>query len=253
MSVRRMATLVKAGILACVILASCIRAGVTDVTEADFEVSGRWVLESVDGLELPADVPSHDGCVATVLGGELSLSVAKGEVLPLYIWSAGGPERCGSTVKESVRLDDDFGSWTRRESTIHFRRYQSEDRYPGEMVGTGDLQSLLSFRRGSHTYSFRHLRRSDAPRGYIQVTVVDESGVLVDGAKLNFLAPDGLQSGGTTPLSGTFTTTGPPGEWQVTVTPPIGYVVPAAQPNPVRITMAANAMAHVRFELARSP
>lgn len=254
MSVRRMTAIVTSGILLCVLLLSCARAGVTDVTEADFEVSGLWLLEAVDGLDLPADVPSQDGCIGTVLGGELTLNVAMSDVLPLYSWSAGGgPERCGETVNEGVQLDDDFGSWTRGESTIHFRRYQSEDRYVGQLVGTGGVQSLLSLQRGAHTYTFRHLRRSDAPIGYIQATVVDETGALIDGAILKFLAPDGLITGGTTPLSGTFTTSGPPGEWQVTVTPPIGYLVPAAQPNPVHVTMFARATAQVRFELARSP
>jgi hypothetical protein len=150
-----------------------------------------------------------------------------------------------------VRIGDDFGSWSREGTSMHFSSRKSRGNYTGEINVGPPLR--LTIDDGEHTYTFRQARREGDPHGLVAVQAVDQFDAPVAGVALIFRTPDGIPAGGTTPSSGSFMTSGSPGTWGLTVTPPAGHVVPEHQPNPIEFTVTADEITQIRFELERLP
>jgi hypothetical protein len=92
----------------------------------------------------------------------------------------------------------------------------------------------------------------DPNRGRLTVEVRDAAG-RVPGALLNLRSPEGEVSRFTTFSDRAMTTSGRPGTWQVSVTPPSTHTVPATQPNPVSVPVARGENRTLEITLARKP
>ncbi len=91
----------------------------------------------------------------------------------------------------------------------------------------------------SGPYRFRRVRTPGQPGGYLSVALVEATGALVAGGTAAVAAPDGIVTDAGFSGYRPFVTSGPPGEWTVTVVPPTGYALASGQPNPARVAVTA--------------
>jgi hypothetical protein len=90
----------------------------------------------------------------------------------------------------------------------------------------------ITFLNLGNSYRFVRVVRWDDPQGYVDVSVVDQSGQRVPGVVLVFTFANGIEGGGTTPDSGEFATGGVVSQCSISITPPAGYALPL--PNQTR-------------------
>jgi len=88
--------------------------------------------------------------------------------------------------------------------------------------------------------------------GSLAVEVV-EGGSLIAGAGVVIRSPDGEIARYTTSADRPLATSGIPGTWTVTVTPPSTYMVLTSQPNPVAVSVSRGQRTNVRVALERAP
>lgn len=192
------------------------------------ELTGIYLLESVDGSPLPQPVAPVLACPKGQMSGELHLNPGGVDYLPLYSWSI-------CLVPGTTGDLTDFGEWNGNVNQLWLKSERGRATYPAQPSGSGGSAVTLSFLQDGHAFVFRLVRRNDAPTGVLEVSVFDETGNWVNGAQLLFLTGDGLPAGGTTNNNRALGGLGAVGAWSVTVTPPQGYVVPPAQPNPISV------------------
>jgi hypothetical protein len=218
------------------------------------DVSGTYVLDRVDGASLPVRITGEGGCEPTITDGRLDLDPAFSDRRPLYGWRAHGAP-CASDPRplaDASVIARDAGEWTLRGDEVRFASVQGRGRYAAALArGPGGAAFMVEL--GGRSYAFRQVSRSGDPTSAVVVIVVDEVGRPVDGVPLLFGAPGGLVLRGASNVAVPFGTSGPPGTWTVTVTPPAGYVVAPGHPNPVTVTVAGGAQAEVRIVLSTVP
>lgn len=201
------------------------------------DVTGAYLLEAIDGAPVP-----ENGAMSLDLHPEI------GETLPLYGWRAG--------LTAAGAGEDDFGRWALGAGGTRVRFHSQRGLAPYESPiarGAGGAGVRVEVRgRGGRVYTFRRVRPFDGPQGSLRVSVVDGAAARVAGARLLFRAPDGLTEPAASSEGAPYTTSGPPGEWTVAITPPSGYALAAGQTNPARATVVVNQTVTVQVTLARS-
>jgi hypothetical protein len=89
--------------------------------------------------------------------------------------------------------------------------------------------------------------------GLLRLRAEDEGGQGVGGVGVKIEYPrDVLSLSFTTDTQGRLHTSGPKGTWQLTITPPAGYTVPASQANPFSIRTRRLEEFHVTVRLVRA-
>jgi hypothetical protein len=223
-----------------------------DALQEELEISGHYLLESANGTALPAPLPPASGCERAITEGELILVRRHDETLPMYSWHSVVSSDCGSGTPTLTTLGADLGRWSVHDGEVRFESMRTADVYPGRAENEGANRVTVAISQGGVQHVFHLVRRWDAPIGYLYALVVDGAGVAVDGAVLEFVAPDGIKSGGTTNNGRTFGTSGVPGTWTVTVQPPAGYSVAPEQANPVQATVTAAETTEIRILLSKN-
>jgi hypothetical protein len=184
--------------------------------------------------------------------GIFTISAAGSDVVPQYDWSIAIPVDCQPVPSGVDQGGDDVGNW----------RYQTSTNLSfSSLMGRGSYQAILEERPGEapavtiskagNSYRFVRIMRFDDPQGVIFVNVVDQFGQPVAGVVMSFTFANGLEGGGTTPASGEFGDRGVVGECRIEITPPAGYSVPAAQPNPIFVSVLQGQAPHITVTLTK--
>lgn len=211
-------------------------------------IKGGYTLESVNGKLLPAEIAVTVGCTRTVTRGGLDLTGPTVDVRPLYSSEILTPTSCQPGSPNPTAFIEDFGTWTFDAPTVHFASQKGRGNYSGTQQSTGS-ETILTIEIDGNSYVFR--RSPETPKGILFVTFVDQTNAPVNGVTVRFGFPDGGTGGGTTQTDGQFGTSGTAGVWNVTITPPFGYIVPTSQANPFQVNVPAS-VTYVTVHLTKS-
>jgi hypothetical protein len=213
-------------------------------------IAGLDILQSVDGVAVPAAVAPQQGCNRTVQKGNLAIRPGGGEFLPDYSWSIAIVVDCQPVPPGVNQGGDDFGFWRFQTSTqMGFESQEGRGNYSAELDETAGNPPAITFSKDGNSFRFVRVMRFDDPQGVVFVDLVDQFGQPVPGVVLLFTFANGLEAGGTTPDSGELGNRGVAGGCKISITPPAGYTVPASQPNPLTVTVVANEAPHVTVTL----
>jgi hypothetical protein len=215
-------------------------------------ISGVYILQSVDGVAIPAPIAPQQGCNRTVQKGIFTISVGGPDVAPAYSWSIAIGADCEPVPSGVYQGGDDVGAWRFRQSSqLWFASVMGQGSYSAALEETAGNPPAITFANAGNSYRFVRISRWDDPRGVVYVNVADQTGQPVPGAVLIFTFANTLQLGGTTPESGEVFAEGVVGECKISITPPPGYAVPASQPNPVSVTIVEGQAPRVKVTLTK--
>lgn len=192
-------------------------------------VVGIYLLESVDGQPLPASLPAQQGCTRTIDKGEFDLDGPSGEARPLYSWGIAISASCQPPGSEDIQ---DFGAWRFPGPDIVFSSQKGHGTYVGSHLGPAAEETRVRWAVEGHTYVFRRVQSPNTPTGILYLKFLDQTDIPVAGVKMNFLFPNGLEGGGTTPVTGEFGDRGAAGTWKITLVLPSGYSFEPPRDNP---------------------
>ena len=221
--------------------------------KADQErIAGVYILETVDGVAIPAAIAPQQGCNRTVQKGIFTISASGRDVVPEYDWSIAIPADCQPVPSGVYQGGDDVGAWQFRQSSqLSFFSGMGRGAYSAALEETSGNPPAITFANAGNSYRFVRIMRFDDPQGVVYVDVVDQSGQPVRGVVLMFTFANGLVNGGTTSDSGELGLRGVVGECKISITPPAGYAVPASQPNPISVTVVKDQAPHVNATLTK--
>lgn len=215
-------------------------------------ISGVYVLERVDGVQIPAPVAPQEGCNRTLRDGIMSISAGGSDLRPMYDWSFAIVTDCDPVPPSVSQGTDDVGTWSFFPTTLSFKSMKGLGAYSVTLQEASRNPPVVTFVYDGSSYRFVRVMRFDDPQGVVYVKVVDQFGQPVAGGGLMFTFANGLQSGGTTPATGEYGTGGIVGECKVTIIPPAGYEVPASQPNPFTVTLVESPTLRVQVSLTKN-
>ena len=217
--------------------------------DAEKRVAGTYILESVDGITLPAPVPAQAGCNRTVRKvGLLVLAGGGSETKPWYHWTIRIDADCQPVPASVFQGTDDTGLFSIHSDQLSLRSQMGEGVHTAVLEKTSGSPPAI---RLSHLGTSYRFRRMDDPTGVVYVRVVDQSGQIVEGVILHFAFQHGLEGGGTIGPAGEFGTGGPIGECSIMMTLPPGYELPASQPNPFTVIVVENPSIHIQITLTK--
>jgi hypothetical protein len=215
-------------------------------------ITGVYLLESVDGLPVPANLPAEPGCTRLARNGQMEVAPKPIDGGTFYSWFAVILKTCSGSSTPTDETFDDLGSWTGSRKELQFHSGRGKGTYPVTPDESGPVTHIVAKRDG-HTYRYRMAHATGDPVGYAWISTVDEAGGWVNWVAFSIETPDGLPTGGITNGDRAFGTAGAPGTWRMTVTPPEGYVVAPSQAHPLEFTVVAKQDTDVRFVLHKLP
>jgi hypothetical protein len=238
----------KVALLICVLaLPSCI--AIFGYGDAEKRFAGLYILESVDGVALPAPLAPQQGCNRTVRKvGTFSLSPAGPDVVPMYDWEIKVDADCQPVPTGVFQGESDVGNWRLHSTHASLNSLTGKGAYGADFEESSGPTPSVTLSYLGNSYRFR---RFDEPFGVVYVTVVDQFGQPVEPVILHFTFQHGLEGGGTIGPAYEFGTSGPVGECSIRMTPPPGYEVPASQPNPFTVTLVESPAIHVQAKLTK--
>jgi hypothetical protein len=239
----------KSILLICIFALTSCRA-IFGYGDAEKRFAGFYILESVDGVTLPAPISPQEGCNRTVRNvGTFSLSPAGSDVQPMYDWEIKVDVDCQPVPAGVFQGESDVGNWRLNSTHASLRSLIGKGVYDADFEESSGATPTITLSYLGNSYRFRRL---DDPMGVVFVTVVDQFGQPVEGVVLHFTFQHGLESGGTIGPAHEFGVRGPVGECSIKMTPPNGYEVPASQPNPFTVTIVEEPTAiHVEAKLTK--
>jgi hypothetical protein len=215
-------------------------------------IAGIYILESVDGVAIPAAIAPQQGCNRTVQKGIFTISMAGPDVAPQYDWSIAIPADCQPVPSGVYQGGDDVGNWKFQTSAgLAFYSMMGRGAYNAALVEASGNPPAITFTNAGNSYRFVRIMRFDDPQGVVYINVVDQFGQPVPGVVLSFTFANGLEAGGTTGDSGEFGVRGVVGECKVGIAPPAGYTAPASQPNPISVTVLEGQAPHTTVTLTK--
>lgn len=215
-------------------------------------ISGVYVLERVDGAQIPVTVAPQDGCNRTLRDGIMSISAGGSDLRPMYDWSFAIVADCDPVPPSVFQGRDDVGTWSFSPTTLSFKSMKGLGAYSVALEEASGNPPAVTFVYDGSSYRFVRVMRFDDPQGVVFVKFVDQFGQPVAGVVLKFTFANGLQSGGTTPADGEYGTGGIVGECKISFIPPTGYEVPVSQPNPFTVTLVESSRLQVQVSLTKS-
>jgi hypothetical protein len=229
------------------VLSACIN--ILGGGDAENRLEGTYILESVDGVTLPAPVAAQEGCNRTVRKVSiLGLSGGGADTRPSYGWEIKIDADCEPVPAGVVRGASDVGSWRLQSTQLSLSSRVGKGAYTAELEETSGNPPAVTLSDVGISYRFR---RMDDPTGVVFVKVVDQLGQTVEGVILLFTFRYGLEDGGTIGAAGELGVRGPVGDCTIKMTPPPGYEVPASQPNPFTVTVVEGPAIHVQATLTK--
>jgi hypothetical protein len=215
-------------------------------------IAGVYILESVDGVAIPAPIAPQQGCNRSVRDGIFTISVGGSDSQPMYDWSIAIPADCEPVPTGLDQGGDDVGNWRFRNSTqLSFSSMMGRGSYNAALEETAGNPPAITVSNAGNSYRFVRVMRYDEPQGVVFVHVFDQFGQPVPWVVLRFTFANGLKGGGTAPESGEFGTRGVVGVCVISFTPPAGYETPASQPNPISVTVVEGPALHINVNLTK--
>jgi hypothetical protein len=214
-------------------------------------ISGVYVLERVNGAQVPTTVAPQEGCNRTVRDGIMSISPGGSDLQPMYDWTIAIISDCDPIPPSVDQGRDDVGMWSFLPTTLSFKSMKSLGAYSATLEEASGNPPVVTFVYAGNSYRFTRVMRFDDPQGVVYVKIVDQFGQPVAGVGLKFVFANGLQSGGTTPATGEYGTGGIVGECTISIIPPFGYDVPVSQPNPFTVAITEGPALHVQVTLTK--
>lgn len=237
--------------------------GCRDSTGPESIVGGIYVLDALDGVQFPVRSPSFAVCPPPLSSGVLDLAPSTSEMTTLYFFSVSLGRACNPTdtrppayTESATLLSRDGGNWSVEGERVSFRSSPAAyglGRYEGTFQATGGSADapILVFSIGGHTYTWRRVRLHTVQLAALPIAVVDENGLPVNGAVLDFRDADGIMATAVTNNNRPSGTAAPAGMTvTIYVRPPAGYAIPPAQSNPV--TAVAGQTTAVTIRLVKS-
>jgi hypothetical protein len=236
--------------LALLAVSSCVNS--TGGRDDQDRIAGVYVLQSVDGVAVPAPIAPQQGCNRTVRDGKFSISVGGADSRPMYDWSIAIPADCQPVPSGVYEGGDDVGNWGFKNSNqLLFASMMGRGSYTAALEETPGNPPSVTIANSGNSYRFVRVMRWDDPRGLVFVNVVDQTGVPVPGVVLVFTDVNGFAMGGTTQESGQVLSERVVGECKISITPPAGYEVPTSQPNPVSVSIVEGSPVHITVTLTK--
>lgn len=236
--------------LAFLAVSSCVDS--TGGRDDQDRIAGVYILQSVDGVAIPAPIASQQGCNRTVQSGIFTISASGPDVGPQYDWSIAIGADCQPVPSGVYQGGDDVGGWRFRQSSqLSFSSLMGRGSYSAALEETSGSPPAITFADAGYSYRFVRIMRFDDPQGVVYVNVADQSGQPVSGVVLMFTFANGLGGGGTTPDSGELGVRGVVGECKISITPSAGYTVPALQANPISVTVLEGQAPHFNVVLTK--
>jgi hypothetical protein len=247
---KRFANQIQTSMLVLLATTSCVDTNA--YREDQDRIAGIYTLRSVDGVAVPTPIAPQQGCNRNVRDGIFTISRGGPDAGAMYDWSIAILADCDPTPAGVDQGGDDVGGWRFRTSTqLSFNSMMARGSYNASLEETTGNPPAITFANGGNSYRFVRIMRFDDPQGVVYIDVVDQSGQRVPGVVLIFTFANGLENGGTTPDSGELGVRGVVGECSISITPPDGYVVPAAQPNPLSVTVLDGQAPHFTVTLTK--
>lgn len=215
-------------------------------------ISGVYVLDRVDGAQIPAPVAPQEGCNRTVRDGIMSISAGGSDLQPMYDWSFAIATDCDPVPPSVFQGRDDVGTWNFSPTTLSFKSMKGLGAYSVTLEEASGNPPVVTFSYAGSSYRFVRVMRFDDPQGVVYVKFVDQFGQPIAGVGLIFTFANGLQSGGTTPATGELGTGGIVGECKISIIPPAGYEVPVSQPNPFTVSIVESPRLYVQVSLTKN-
>jgi len=215
-------------------------------------ISGVYVLERVDGAQIPTPVAPQEGCNRTLRDGIMSISAGGSDLQPMYDWSFAIVADCDPVPPSVFQGRDDVGTWNYSPTTLSFKSMKGLGAYSVTLEEASGNPPVVTFVYAGSSYRFVRVMRFDDPQGVVYVKVVDQFGQPIAGVGLIFTFANGLESGGTTPATGEYGTGGIVGECKISIIPPAGYEVPVSQPNPFTVSIVESPTLHVQISLTKN-
>lgn len=223
--------------------------------EVGAEASGVYVLDSIDGVRLPAAAPGGAGdpsCPTMITDGVLVLRPQTVDALPLYDLAVFARPACDSVRFPNPRpAVSEIGNWSRVGTSLRFTSRSSATSL-GAIETSGSAIRITSTFVG-RTYAFHRVRPYRAAASYVSISIVDESGRVVDGARVSSRTSDGIvECCGLSGSGSALLIMGPPGSGSVRVwvDPPAGYSIAPAQSNPIDVHTTAGQTTSAVIRLA---
>jgi len=217
--------------------------------DAEKRIAGTYILESVDGVLLPALLAPQEGCNRTVRKvAELVLVGGGQDTQPWYSWEIRVDADCQPVPAGVFQGASDMGLYRINSTQLSLRSQMGEGAYTADLEETSGSPSVIKLSHLGNSYRFR---RMDDPIGVAYVSAVDQFGQIVEGVILHYTFQHGLEGGGTIGPAGEYGTSGPIGECSIMMTLPAGYELPASQPNPFTVTVVENPAIHVQVILTK--
>jgi hypothetical protein len=236
--------------LALLAVSSCVNS--TGGRDDQDRIAGVYVLQSVDGVAVPAPIAPQQGCNRTVRDGKFSISVGGADTRPMYDWTIAIPADCQPVPSGVYEGGDDVGNWGFRNSNqLSFASMMGLGSYTATLKETLGNPPTVIIANAGNSYRFVRVMRWDDPRGLVYVRVVDQTGQPVVGVVLVFTDPHGFGSGSTTQESGEVFSESVVGECKIRIAPPEGYSVPGSQPNPVSVSIVEGSPVHIVVTLTK--
>jgi hypothetical protein len=220
-------------------------------TSPDFSKwSGKYILESVDGIAVPTTVGPSSGCAPKTLSGELVLMAPSGATRPVYTLITATRPACETFLSHPL-VDAgvvDVGQWDTSSEEIEFRSEKQLGSYQGVPSSSGSV-TKIDTPIGGHFYTWSLVPLSDQSPGTLTVHIVDAAGGPVGNVLFEFTSAVRMIARGTTKADGVINLQSPPGSVSLAFAPPIGYSISQDQPNPILITLSAGREATVTIVL----
>jgi hypothetical protein len=220
--------------------------------DAQERISGVYVLDRVDGVQIPAPLAPQEGCNRTVRDGIMTISAAGRDVQPMYDWSIAIVPDCEPIPPSVDQGTDDVGMWNFSSDDLSLKSMKGLGAYSATLDEASGSPPIVTFVYAGNSYRFTRVMRFDDPQGVVYVKFVDQFGQPVTGVILKFVFANGLQGGGQTPATGEYGTGGIVGECTISFTPPAGYAVQASQSNPFTVSITEGPALHVQVALTKT-
>ncbi len=141
-------------------------------------IAGAYILQSVDGVAVPAAIAPQLGCNRTVLKGNLSISASGPDVAPEYDWSIAIAADCQPVPSGVDQGGDDVGTWRFQKSTqLSFGSEMGRGFYSAALEESAGSPPEITFANDGNSYRFVRVMRFDDPQGVVFVDAVGQFGV----------------------------------------------------------------------------
>jgi hypothetical protein len=126
--------------------------GCTALDGQNANLTGQYVLQSVNEQPLPVTV-TVASCSRSLASGDLRMDPAAADARPFFLWEVRAFETCGGSTKDIGVEQRDVGRWSQSaDETATFDSSVDGSKY---QVHADPVEGRIEFAYGGRRYSFR--------------------------------------------------------------------------------------------------